>query len=57
MNEKNAVMIVLVLTGMVVLFSVVIISIYRIFLSQLDKRTLRYQRDLLEKHCQEVENM
>lgn len=29
----------------------------RLFLAMLDKRTLEYQSDLLEKHCEEVQNM
>lgn len=30
---------------------------HRIFVSQVDKKTLLYQSDLLEKHCEEVQNM
>lgn len=29
----------------------------RLFLAMLDRRTLEYQSDLLEKHCEEVQNM
>ena len=29
----------------------------RLFLSLLDRRTLEYQSDLMEKHCEEVQNM
>ena len=29
----------------------------RLFLALLDRRTLEYQSDLLEKHCEEVQNM
>jgi len=29
----------------------------KVFLAMVDRQTLRYQSDLLDKHCQEVENM
>jgi sensor histidine kinase regulating citrate/malate metabolism len=37
--------------------AVIIFFLYRHFTNLVDRRTLRYQSDLMEKHCEEVENM
>ncbi len=39
------------------LFALGALLVRKLFITQLDRRTLRYQSDLLTKHCQEVENM
>lgn len=57
MAEKNTIIILLIGTAAMILIGVLIISVYRLFVSQIDKRTLQYQSELLERHCQEVENM
>ena len=41
----------------ILILAVAGLLLHRLFLAMLDKRTLEYQRDLLEKHCEEVQNM
>lgn len=41
----------------VLLFAAAGLVLRRLFLTLLDRRTLEYQSDLLEKHCEEVQNM
>ena len=57
MTEKNTIIILLIGTAAMILLGVLVVSVYRLFVSQIDKRTLQYQSELLERHCQEVENM
>ena len=48
---------ILILTVVSFLFAAGAYFLYRAFQASVDKRTLNYQSDLLEKHCQEVQNM
>lgn len=57
MTGKNTIIILLIGTAAMILLGVLVVSVYRLFVSQIDKRTLQYQSELLERHCQEVENM
>ena len=41
----------------ILLFAAGGLLLHKYFLALVDKRTLEYQSDLLEKHCQEVQNM
>ena len=42
----------------IILFSLLFIILTKMYISKMiDKRTLLYQSDLLEKHCEEVQNM
>lgn len=50
-------MIILILAAVIILSAAIAILLYRVFQTLVDKRTLRYQSDLLEKHCEEVQNM
>ncbi len=43
--------------GIVILFAVVVLFLRYLIYILVDKRTLRYQSDLLQKHCEEVQNM
>lgn len=45
-----------VMVGLLLLAAAVLLF-RKYFLTLVDRRTLEYQRDLLEKHCQEVQNM
>lgn len=50
----------LILVGIVVIFVITGLCTFwlrRLFFAVVDKRTLEYQSDLMEKHCQEVEGM
>lgn len=48
---------ILTVIGIVILFAGVIVLLRYLVYVLVDKRTLRYQSDLLEKHCEEVQNM
>ncbi|MDE6846787.1 MAG: GHKL domain-containing protein [Lachnospiraceae bacterium] len=48
---------ILTVIGIVILFAGVIVLLRYLVYILVDKRTLRYQSDLLEKHCEEVQNM
>lgn len=43
--------------GSVLLLAVLVLLVRYLIYVMVDKRTLRYQSDLLEKHCEEVQNM
>ncbi len=43
--------------GIMLLFAVIVLFLRYLIYILVDKRTLRYQSDLLEKHCEEVQNM
>lgn len=43
--------------GITVMLVVLALLLRYLIYALVDKRTLRYQRDLLEKHCEEVQNM
>ncbi len=47
-----------IIIGFIIIFIVIMIFFFRNYLANLvDRNTLRYQSDLMERHCEEVQNM
>ncbi len=57
MTKEISLVWVLVFVGIVGMLVVLILFLRYLVYGLVDKRTLRYQSDLLEKHCEEVQNM
>lgn len=57
MTKEISLLWVLVFVGIVGMLVVLILFLRYLVYGLVDKRTLRYQSDLLEKHCEEVQNM